>query len=477
MFGNLVKSNYFDCLVKEASNNIIKEDRLSYKPILDLIMNNINNKNTIISDVDTILHSFIHDMNVVAPKRIYDKKIAKLIQEFNKIYINDIKTSIILYTNKPKLTCTTLSNIIHEKFGKFTQMKSVITNYEYTISYNMRILVTIYGLQNYKKINLVNVINPVEINNNLYLPINIEIIDTYHKLFLLNYYNDWEILKIKEKILYTYYLNTTIKKKTGGKCSTCKLNKNMNINSIKYLLLDLFNNENYVFINEWAVYLNKSNSLNKSNQYDNFDNIISIISENSIENDNNKIVNYLSKFTKYGIFYKKNKLYIPNSSRLCLYTFYIKFPESGFRNKISTIDKPFLEIYNNGSYELVPYISIKYNYNNDDIKDSFLTLKIGNYYVLSYFIFIRIWLVKLLSCLNLIKPEKQILKYKNYESLLIEINNNRKIYDNTQKFIGINFDEKIDKKIMISKSDIIKKNYYPELEMKKNNNYKILATS
>ena len=47
MFGNLVKSNYFDCLVKEASNNIIKEDRLSYKPILDLIMNNINNNEKI----------------------------------------------------------------------------------------------------------------------------------------------------------------------------------------------------------------------------------------------------------------------------------------------------------------------------------------------------------------------------------------------------------------------------------------------
>lgn len=482
MFSNLIKTNYFDYLVKDAQNNIIKADRLSYKPILDLIMQHINNKNTIISDVDTLLYNFINNScNLDKPDKLnitINSKPSKIIQAFNKIYNNEIKTNITLYTNKPKLVCTHLTNIIHEKFGKFTQMKSVITNHEYTISYNMRILVTIYGIQNYKKINLINAINPIDINNNFYLPINIEIIDIYHKLFLLNHYDNWKELKIKEDLMYKYFIKNSIKEKSGGRCSTCKSNKNININNIKYLLLELLHNENYIFVNEWAMYLHKSGTnINKPNQTDNFDNIISIVSENSIENDNNKIVNYLYKFTNYGIFYKKSKLYIPNSPRLCLFTFYIKFPEIISSNKISTTDKPFLEIYNNGSYELIPYNYIKYKYDNGIESENVLNLKIGNYYVLLYFIFIRIWVLKLLGYLKLIKSDKLHLKYKNYHDLLDEIHKNKTMYNNMQHFIGINFDEKIDKKIMLSKSDIIKKNYYPEVEMKKNNIYKLLATT
>ena len=477
MFSNLYKIDYFDYLIKKANDNTIKKDRLNYIPIINIVKDYIKNSNDkliIISDIKTIINDFCENSKNQVEKNIY--------KTYNKNNIETLTTNIVLYSTKPRNVCTNLSNIIHSNFGKFTQMKSIITDYEYAILYDMRPLVTIYKIEEYKNKNTIDIIQPKLIDNINYLPINIEIIDIYHKLFLLNFYNEWEDLYIQEKLLYKYFIDhykkkiKLVKKEIdgggNGTCISCKVNRNNNINNIKYIILELFDNENYIFVNDWALYLfnqtKKLNSMKKIND----DNIVSIVSQNSIEIDYNKIVNYLSKFTKYGIYYKENKLYIPNNRRIKLYTFFIKYPEIISKNKISSIDKPFLEIYNNAEYELVPYIPITYKYNN-----TIINLKIGNYFVLSYFIFIKIWILYLISRLNVIKLNKAYVIYNDYYNLIISINENKKIFNITKDFIGINYDEKIEKKITISKSNIIKKNYYPELSMKKDKKYKLLATS
>ena len=470
MFSNLNKINYFDNLVIHANNDIIKKDRMNYMPIINMVkehIKKINNEKIIISDVKSLIYNFYNNNKKSKQFDIYNNN------------NNILNPTLVLYSTKPKTVGTSLANAIHSNFGKFTQMKSIITDYEYVILYDMRPLITIYKVEEYKNKDIVSIINPTLINNNYFLPINIELLDIYHNLFLLNNYNNWNELIIQEQLLFPYFIaqykiriNTLKKTISGGSCISCKINRNTNINNVKYVILELFNNENYIFINNWALYLISQNKKLDNSDKNNDDNIISIISQNSIESDYSKISNFLSKFTKYGIFYKENKLYIPNNRRLKLYTFYIKYPDIISKNKISTIDKPFLEIYNNGNYELLPYIPITYKYNNNVVH-----LKIGNYFVLLYFIFIRIWVLYLLDGLNLIKKNKAYIIYTNYHNLIETVNKNKKIFNITKNYIGINYDEKIEKKITISKSNIIKKNYYPEVSIKKDKKYKLLATS
>jgi hypothetical protein len=48
-------------------------------------------------------------------------------------------------------------------------------------------------------------------------------------------------------------------------------------------------------------------------------------------------------------------------------------------------------------------------------------------------------------------------------------------YDNM--YMGINYDEKISQKIIISENQIKKTSYYPELSIKTDKKYKLIATS
>ena len=45
------------------------------------------------------------------------------------------------------------------------------------------------------------------------------------------------------------------------------------------------------------------------------------------------------------------------------------------------------------------------------------------------------------------------------------------------KYMGINYDEKIEQKIIMSEKNIIKTSYFPELSINKDKKYKIIATS
>ena len=477
MFNNLHKINYYDYLINKANNDIIKNDRLQYMPIINLVKAYIkksNNMAIFVTDIKVLIYNFYENSVGKTEKKIFS--------QYKNIYNDTLNYELVLYSDKPKILCTQLINIIHSNFGKFTQMKSIITDQEYVIMYNMRPVIIIFKIEQYKNKNITDIIKPKLIDDINYLPINIEIIDIYHKLFLLNFYNDWGKLTIQESLVYNYFITyykkyikivkEKINKESDNVCISCKINRNTNINNIKYIILELFDNENYIIINDWALYLfNKYKKLNREKK-ENDDNIISIVSQNKIDRDYTKIVNFLSKFTKYGIYYIENKLYIPNNRRLKLYTFYIKYPDVVSKNKISSIDKPFLEIYNNASYELLPFIKINYNYNN-----TVINLKIGNYHVLLYFIFIKIWVLDLLDGLDLIKKNKAYVNYMNYYNLITMLYKNKKLFNVTKYFIGINFDEKIEKKINISKSNNIKKNYYPELSMKKNKTYKLVATS
>jgi hypothetical protein len=172
---------------------------------------------------------------------------------------------------------------------------------------------------------------------------------------------------------------------------------------------------------------------------------IQIISENDIEHDFNIIAEYLAEHTHYGIYYKKKNIYIPKDRRIFKYVFFIKYPS--LSKKI--VDKQFLDIYNCGSYELTPYTNIKYDT---------ATIKIGTIYVQMRFLMIDLWILYLLKYLKEIDDMKYNAKHDNIFSTLGKMR--KKIATGKEldvNYFGINYDEKIYQKIMISEKNIKKR--------------------
>jgi hypothetical protein len=322
----------------------------------------------------------------------------------------------------------------------------------------MRNLVKIYRIERYKKIKLKDLFDTVVIDKLMYFPAEVELIDVYHKLYLPNFNEDWQQLITYEKALYKTIIDAD---KRGGarKCSECKIKRKLDVYQIKLLLLNFFNNENFIFVGAWAngIINNYITDINNS------DDPIQIISENDIDHDFGNILNFISAFTNYGIYYKKKKLYIPKDNRIFKHTIYIKYPTLG--NEL--IDKPFLDIYNCGSYELIPFTNVKYKDNN---------LKIGNIYVQLRFLMIDLWIIKLIKHIKGI-DENMFNKRKNNIFDMIKTIKKKMTVSKKDQYIGINFDEMIEQKLEISKKQLKKDVYYPELSIKKTSKYELIATS
>lgn len=446
MFKALLTTDFFKQVAQDA-NIIIKEDREQYYPIFSLVKETLttSKNNTIFSDFELIV-----------------KK--------NKQH-DTMQTTLTLYTMYPRKIATELANVIHKKFGKFTQMRAVIPNEEYSVMYNMRGLINIYRIDRYKEIPIKTLFDATEINSVLYFPPQLELIDIYHKLYLPNYIDDYDDLKNTENALFT----TVFKKIGGGKspqsyCNTCKVKRQMSVSQIKQLLISFFHNENYVFVGDWA------HSFILDDQAPDTNAVMQVISENTIDQDYKNIAMFLSKFTKYGVFYKKKKLYIPKDHRICKHTLYIKIPTFGKNSQ--GIDKPFMDIYTCGSYELIPFIPVMINKHN---------LKVGNLYVQLRFLFIDMWLLHFIKLLDNMSEKSQTVNpeirlrhtyvVKTINKLKSQKTINKLKSQNYVDFIGINYDEKVAQKIEISQKQLKKDSYYPELVMKSDKKYHAIATT
>ena len=444
MFKNILKTDFFQNIINDANETYIKNDRLQYKKIFDLIRSEIIRYET--------------KKNMLSRDDIIFSNIDK-ITNTNSV-INNTESNMIIYTIHARKISTIIANIIHELYGKFVQMRSIIPNEEYDIMVNMRNLIKVYRIERYKKLKLNVLVNAINIDGLLYFPPAIELIDIYHKLYLPNYNEDWDSIYKHENILYNLIKNN--KKGGADKCLKCNVKRTMDIEQIKLLLLNFLNGENYVIVGNWAHQIIENSKQSNIDLHSN----IQIISENSIEHDYDNILIYLNKFTPYGIYYKKKMLYIPKDTRIVKYTFYVKYPT--FSKTV--VDKQFLDIYNCGTYELIPFNNIKYKGTN---------LKIGNVFIQMRFLLIDLWLINLLKSINEINEELFDIKYNYIFNTMILL---KKIMPDVFKnssgnYIGINFDEKIAQKLEISEKQIKRTSYYPELSIKVNKKYKLIATS
>jgi hypothetical protein len=450
MFAPILQTKFFDEAEAAAKNTIIKDDRSHYTPIFDKIKEKMTDDKTII---------FSNPEKIIACATKKPKKIT-----------TDI---MVVFSTHTRRTTTMIANIIHENFGKFVQMRSIIPNEEYEIMYNMRSILKMYRIDRYKNVELPKLFSTTTINNLDYFPAYIELMDIYHKLYLPNFYSDWPQLLTQETQLYPLIKSEI----TGGEKSTCQKKRHIDISNIKLLMLQFLNNENFVMVGEWAHKLIKTKTASafKVVPKDN----IQIISENDIETDHKNILTFLSRFTGYGIFYKKRKLYVPKNNRIVKYTLYVKYPtltakSSNQAHAHSGIDKPFMDIYNCGTYELIPYEKITHT----DEKST--NLNIGNMYVQLYFLLIDLWIIKLLKYLEGIEQRDFNARQTYIFDTIKFIKSDTKqssTFRHGRMFMGINYDEKTAQKIIISKNQIKKTSYYPELSIKDTKKYQLIATS
>ena len=444
MFKSLISSDFFKHSEELAIKTIINEDRYKYKKIFDYVREEISRNDDYI---DKIVFS--------EPSKIINSKGSR--------DIILLENTMTIYTTYSRKIATEIANIIHDKYGKFTQLKCVIPNIEYDIMFNFRTIIKLYQIKRYKTIKLTDLFNTVSIKNTLYFPAHIELTDVYHKLYLPNFYKNRADLEILEPILYNIIINEKMGGAVGTGCSACKIKRKLDIFQIKSLLLKLFNNERFIFIGRWAHKFILGDKYNEDNIND--DSVaLSIISENDIDIDYANIKQYLREFTPFGIYYKMKKLYIPKDNRICKYTFYIKYPSFGKQ----VIDKPILDIYNCCSYEVIPIVKIKHDQIN---------LNIGNLYVQLRFLLLDLWLLKLIKFIKGISDEKFNAELEYIFTMLKKLKKNMSIEDKSDNFIGINFDEKIEQKIEISKKNISKTSYYPELSIAETKKYKSIATT
>ena len=448
MFKQLLTTDFFQIISDKAQLHIIKEDREQYKKIFD--------ETRLIIANDPII--ILSDICAILKKEMPQTKTAQ-------IKTAQLEEHMTIYTTHTRRTTTIIANHIHKAVGKLVQMRAIIPNEEYEIMYDMRGLIKLYHIERYKNVNIPDLLNAIKINNLYYFPPEIELMDVYHKLYLPNYYDEWETLLGQEKSLYEIITKgiPQNKKESKENCPTCKDKRQIDINNIKHLMLKFFDNENYVLIGDVAHKLISS----KLSDKDHISKNIQIISENAIEQDYQNIVNYLSLYTKHGIYYKKKKLYVPKDNRIFKYTLFIKYPTITSTKGSRGIDKQFLDIYNCAEFELISYIPKKHNN---------ISLRVGNLFVQMRFLLIDLWLYRVLKYLKDI--DDKVFKEK-CSNIYTTMNTIKKLLpiEFKNKYMGINYDEKIAQKISISENNIKKSSYYPELSVKKTKKYKLIATS
>jgi len=432
MFKSLLQTDYFKLISELANKGVIKQDREKYTPVFDLIKKTLENDNKIIFS-DPMLISDDSDDNKDQP----------------------IVESMNIYTVYTRRTASLLANVIHEHMGKYVQMRSIIPLEEYEIMYNMRSIAKVYRIDKYKNIIITKLFQAKQINNLYYFPADIELIDVYNKLYLPNYRDEWESLLKLEKTLYS----KVISNKVGGKCADCKTDRKLDVNNIKILLMKFLDKENYIMVGKWA-----HNIITGKKDIEN-DHNVQILSENNIDDDYNNIMGFLAAYTNYGIYYKKKKIYIPKDTRIFKYTLFIKYPILGKKGKC--VDKQFLDIYNCASYELIPYIKKSYNK---------FTINMGNLFVQLRFLFIDMWFINLLKYLDIVETKQFTYKYSDIINT-IKLLKIKMPVDFKNSYLGINYDKKIEQKIVISEKNINKTNYYPEFDINEYKKYKMVATS
>jgi hypothetical protein len=414
----LVKSKWMSQIYDEALQHI-EQDRQKnadvYKAIEDYCAQN---------------ELFISNASVIA-------------DEQTKQSIMDKKYNI--YTTNALFHANELTNELHKKLSEksLIKMKTVENMEEFSIEYNFQIVAVVYKLQK-QKIDYKLVLQPVQ-KKLLYFPPEIEIIDTYHKLYTEQDVD--ESLKLEDKLCKLVYerLDAGI---LGG--LSCADKKREQFESIKIsLILDWLPKQNAILLGVWAydwlIKTRKSLCVNVEKIQ-----IISSMKPNDLLVDLQK---YVSQIGKIYITMREQELHIPKDFRTMRYTYYMKI-----KTDKGEIEKPFLDLFNSGNFEIVPFYKVD-------------GLRLGAKWVILRFLYIDLWVIRIIRSLGLL--DKSILNIK-LASLWKLIEYFRSTELSIDDYIGEYRDAAVDKKM--SKLSQTKKfyPYNPDAHFKEHGKYRVL---
>jgi hypothetical protein len=393
-------------------------------------------------------------LNVINSERDQYKRVWKTIEDYckkhkliisNKYIIagdgnardNIYKKIYNIYTSNSFKHANNLSNEIHKTNIKdtnacYTRMRTIQENEIFNIEYNMRHVATINNLQKHKSfVDSTKIVKPVEINNQLYMPSELELIDIYHLLYNPAMYSERKNASIYEKILFKQVASRNDQGILGAGCRERKRDQ---LQALKIgIVTKWLPNKDFILIGPWAHDWIKLESKVCANNEK-----IQIIGDITPEKFKYIIQRFVSDMTKFDVTYREQKLHIPKDPRTTRYTFYIQI-----RNEKGITEKPFMDLFNIASFEVVPFKHIH-------------EMRIGSKEVILRFLFIDMWVIRVIKSMGYLKDYILNKKISYIWGLIIFFRNTYDI-GGKMHFYGTHKDAFVEKKM----NDLQTRTYYP----------------
>lgn len=322
---------------------------------------------------------------------------------------------------------------VDNPLSKTVALQTNIKYTEYTVMINANFMFKIYALSKYRGVELISVMNPIKLTGYFGNPINvipeeIQLINIYKNL-----YNPmkapWTAEINSEAILFS----RMEKKFAGG-----EIVGGADLKEQKYTVVKLLKNEDFIILGDYAIYYFCKMMKCKFDTEPR----LQLITEKPLD----EIVALVEKKSNVKIIYNNFNLNVPSEFQLKKFTIYVSKDDK---------QMPVADIFNSTSYELVPFMRRK-------------KIRIANPFVVLKFIFIDIWIVKLIMNIN---PEKDENSIRRIKSLLNGAKAIRDLYQQmgpdmlflTKNHAGVYINEAIAKKKLIKDKGERFKTYYPLL--------------
>ncbi len=399
MFKNILDNNVYMNNIIINAKLIITESRKQLTVIYKVIEDFVRNNSFIISRPGLLYETSVDltklDAITIFCDNIFrnsNKLINLLCEELEKYEQELIKKEDI-----------SKYNILESEVNpRWLILRTTVAHEEINIFYDGRPLVIFKAVKSYKNIPILKMFIPMNSTRGIFtneplllLPPELELMDIYHQLYSPDKAEFWQELSTVEYNLYEMFIKR--KKELVGGAADCQKSILTNIETIKRLVvLDFIRKQPIVLIGDWATKLIEFGETG-SPLRENYEKVQLII-DSPIENFNEILENFLSTITQYKCTYREEKLHTVDDGRLKKYTFYI----GGLCNiSGEKTEKPFIDVYNSASYELVPYrVSAEFNLSKSGEFPE--DIKIGNVFVLLRFMLFDVWILRIIKNLGLL---------------------------------------------------------------------------
>lgn len=355
----------------------------------------------------------------------------------NKLSIDSFSWDIYFESKEPynyaKKFADTLATIASEsKLNHYIVLNTSIKNAEFSVYIDTRMVFKLVALSPYRNVSLIKLLNPPTVKsyfsgvNILVAPEDAQLIDMLQLLYNPGKCDDWPKLLENEQFLYEKY-----KLRTGG------AEHNGQYSSIAESLLVYIRESKSILIGSYAIDALRIDA--------ELSDRIQFITHQNISEVTDGISKILGKPCKYVRF----NVNLMTDFRLIKHTIYIDG-----KSQI-----PICDVFNSSSYELIPTWG-EHNIAYNDIL-------IGNPYVIQRFLYIDIWLLKLIAGVSMSNMNKKIQEiYQCVSAIRGYIS---KVFKTDPKnlfqidnYIGVYIDPIIAKKNLIKDIGYHAKPYYPQ---------------